>query len=141
MGRKRLYGSPAERQKAYRERLKSGKPDKPERALASYIEPRKGKKIGHHAGYEVRPEEFERFLEELRSGAQVIEACRVIARDQSTMYQHRKRNPEFAERWEEAWEQGTQVLEQEATRRGRGDAQAGAGGRARLGRRARGRGG
>jgi adenine-specific DNA methylase len=57
------------------------------------------------------------FLEAFASGTTVVEACRLSGLATSTVYTMRKRDEEFAARWADALEQGTEMLEAEARRR------------------------
>jgi len=50
------------------------------------------------------------FLDALATTGRVAEACRVVARDRSTAYQHRFQYPEFAAAWEKVERQRDQHL-------------------------------
>jgi hypothetical protein len=63
------------------------------------------------------------FLAALAEGATVTATAKKAGVDRSTAKRARQRNPKFAERWEDAWEQGTDVLEAEAIRRARDGAE------------------
>ena len=57
------------------------------------------------------------FLAALADGHSVREASRRSGLDWGVAYRHRKRDAEFDRAWVEAYESGTQVLEEEAFRR------------------------
>lgn len=63
------------------------------------------------------PEKEEEFLGELRKGLTVSGAAKVIKVVRQTCYEHRANSPEFATAWDEAIEEGTDYLEDEARRR------------------------
>lgn len=64
------------------------------------------------------PETEEKFLKKLiATGGNVSAACRVIKMARSTAYDHKEKDKEFARKWQEAVDQGTDNLEQEARRR------------------------
>lgn len=69
------------------------------------------------------PERDEIFYEALRSGLGPTKAAPQAGYSVPAVYTYRKQDPEFAARWEEAYEMGVQVqlaqLEDEADRRGR----------------------
>jgi hypothetical protein len=58
----------------------------------------------------------DRFIEALANGSTVTDAAVAARRSRKAMYNLRASDPEFAERWADAWEQGTDVLEREAQR-------------------------
>lgn len=60
------------------------------------------------------------FIEALTSTGNVSHAASVVGCNKTTVYNHRKSDPEFAAEWEEALEAGTEALEQEARRRAMG---------------------
>lgn len=57
------------------------------------------------------------FLAEVSKGAMLSEACATARISKSTAYQARKKDPEFAARFEEAMEASADLLEREAKRR------------------------
>jgi hypothetical protein len=59
------------------------------------------------------------FLERLFEGYSITAAARAARIDRSTAFKIRARDPEFALQWDEAIEMGTDLLEDEAVRRGR----------------------
>jgi transposase-like protein len=63
------------------------------------------------------PEKQEKFLEVLATGASVARAAAEIGAARSTVFGWKKDNPEFAERWDNAVETGTDLMEDEALRR------------------------
>jgi hypothetical protein len=64
------------------------------------------------------PEKYEKFLESLRkTGGNVARACKAEGIGRSTAYEWRDEDKEFAKRWDEAVDAGTDELEQEARRR------------------------
>lgn len=60
-----------------------------------------------------------KFLFALAIGASVARACQVADIDRTTAYQWREADPIFAELWQQAFDIGTDTLEDEAVRRGR----------------------
>lgn len=67
----------------------------------------------------IAPKDRDAFLEALSNGWTVRDAVKAAGgRHHSTWYELRKSDPDFASAWDEAWELGTQALEQEAFRRG-----------------------
>jgi len=60
---------------------------------------------------------LDRFIEALGSGATVSEACDEVGIGRRTAYDHRQRDEQFALRWADAIERGTEELETEAKRR------------------------
>lgn len=60
---------------------------------------------------------MEQFINELRRGASVSSAANFIAVSRTTVYEHREQNDEFKAEWEDAIEEGTDLLEDEARRR------------------------
>lgn len=65
--------------------------------------------LGHH--------KKEAFLDALREGATVKKACATVQVGRSTMYRERDNDPDFAAEWEDAYDEGADVLEAEAFRR------------------------
>jgi hypothetical protein len=59
-----------------------------------------------------RAKEKLRFLELLAAGSSVIRAAAAVDVARRTLYEWRAKDPEFAQAWDEAWEQGTDFLEQ-----------------------------
>lgn len=60
----------------------------------------------------------EQFLEALiETGGNVTKTCDMIALPRKTLYEHRKKDKQFAEDWDEAVDKGIDVLEDEAKRR------------------------
>jgi len=59
----------------------------------------------------------EAFLEALRKNANVSESCRAVDVNRMTVYEHRKRDPEFAKRWADAIEEAVDELELKAWQR------------------------
>ena len=59
----------------------------------------------------------QRFLEALANGWTVRAASTLTGRHHSSFYELRKADDSFADLWTEAWEAGTQAIEQEAFRR------------------------
>lgn len=62
-------------------------------------------------------EEFDAFFGYLAEGASITEACREIGVSTRSVQRRRKSDPEFAARFDEAYELSTQALEREAFRR------------------------
>ena len=62
------------------------------------------------------PEKEEKFLEVLATGASVARAAAEIGAARSTVFGWKKDNPKFAERWDNAVETGTDLMEDEALR-------------------------
>lgn len=58
-----------------------------------------------------------RFLEALRRGMSVTAAAQAIGVGRRTVYDWREADPDFASAWDEAVEDGTDLLEDEAWRR------------------------
>lgn len=64
------------------------------------------------------PEKEAKFIKSLVStGGNIARACRAAKVARSTVYDHKKKDPAFAQKWSEAVEQGIDELEQEARRR------------------------
>jgi hypothetical protein len=63
------------------------------------------------------PERAERFLELLAGGGSVTKAAEAIGRHRRTVYDWKARHEDFAQAWDEAVEAGTDLIEDEATRR------------------------
>ena len=63
------------------------------------------------------PENEEVFLEALAEGYSVRHAAKAIGAGRRTVYDWREEDPDFKRRWDEAIEDGTDVLEDEARRR------------------------
>jgi hypothetical protein len=59
----------------------------------------------------------ERFLELLANGWTVRAASKATGHNFGTWYELRREDEDFAKAWAEAWEQGTQAIEEEAFRR------------------------
>jgi hypothetical protein len=64
---------------------------------------------------------LDRFIEMLSRGATVTDGCRSAGIAKSTAYEYRRRNAQFAERWADALEAGTDHCETRHSR-GRGTA-------------------
>lgn len=58
-----------------------------------------------------------RFIELLASTGNVTEAARLIGTSRRNVYEHKKRDKEFAAAWDDALERGCDALEAEARRR------------------------
>jgi hypothetical protein len=65
------------------------------------------------------PEKDAIFLEALRNGASISSAAKSAAYGRTSIYQWRKDNADFAAAWDEALDEGTDVLEDEVMRRAR----------------------
>lgn len=63
------------------------------------------------------PKKRGRFLEALRGGATVKDAADQAGHARKTFYGLRNSDPAFAALWEEAYDEGTDILEREAQRR------------------------
>lgn len=59
----------------------------------------------------------EKFLARLREGFSILAACEASGLNRRVAYRHRETDPEFASAWDEALEEGTDRLEDEARRR------------------------
>ncbi|GIV18957.1 MAG: hypothetical protein KatS3mg023_1991 [Armatimonadota bacterium] len=59
----------------------------------------------------------EKFLAALSRGCSVSQAARLAGVSRQHAYRCRARSATFAEAWQDAWEQGTDALEDEAVRR------------------------
>lgn len=59
----------------------------------------------------------EAFIEALSGGATITHAARTVGAGRSTVYEWRDEDPEFARRWDEAYAEGADTIEQEAFRR------------------------
>lgn len=57
------------------------------------------------------------FLDDLSGGHTVTHAIRAAQISRDTAYRHRREDEAFAARWDDAYEEGTDVIEQEALRR------------------------
>lgn len=57
------------------------------------------------------------FIEALRDGHTISQACRTANLPRSTVYHRRTLQPTFAEAWDDAEDEGSDVMEQEAFRR------------------------
>lgn len=57
------------------------------------------------------------FIETIRQTASIAKACSAAAIDRTMAYEMKRTDPEFALRWESAYEDGTDALEDEAVRR------------------------
>ena len=64
------------------------------------------------------PRVEERFLKELAQESSVSRAAKSVGTGRSTVYQWRENDVNFAKRWDEAIEDGTDRMEDEAVRRG-----------------------
>ena len=64
------------------------------------------------------PKTAGKFLTALREGATVAGACKAAKIGRSTAYEWRGKDEDFAAAWDEALEDGTDALEDEAKRRG-----------------------
>ena len=62
-------------------------------------------------------EKREQFLDVLSRGGTVTKAARAIGIRRAYAYEVRDREPDFAARWEEAWAEGTETMEDEGHRR------------------------
>lgn len=63
------------------------------------------------------PEKDETFLEQLRRGTSVSGAAIAAGYSRTSVYEWRQEDEAFAKAWEDAWETGADVFEDEATRR------------------------
>lgn len=63
------------------------------------------------------PEVRAKFLDQLREGLTVKDAAAAVGIPRRTIAFWREEDPEFAKQWEEAYDEGTDVLEREAQRR------------------------
>lgn len=63
------------------------------------------------------PERDETFLQQLRRGTSVTGAAIAAGYTRSCVYDYRKKDEAFAQAWDDAWEAGADVFEDEATRR------------------------
>jgi hypothetical protein len=63
------------------------------------------------------PKNREKFLEALAKGSTVTIACRAAGMSRVAAYHWRKDDEDFAKAWDEAVEDGTDILEEEAKRR------------------------
>jgi hypothetical protein len=77
---------------------------------------------GHGASRVLTRRKRELFLEELAITSNVQHACRVAGIDHSSTYKFRARDPEFAQRWADAIDQGYDHLEAELLQEARGTA-------------------
>lgn len=57
------------------------------------------------------------FLRALEHGNSVSTACRLAGVSRATAYRARQRSPKFAQEWHDAWESGTDLLEDTAFER------------------------
>jgi hypothetical protein len=62
------------------------------------------------------PEAEEQFLAALRAGKSIAGAAGAAGLGRRTVYDWRERDPAFLERWDEAWDEGTDRLEDLALR-------------------------
>jgi phage terminase small subunit len=69
------------------------------------------------AHHRLTGERKRRFLDALREGATNAAAARAAGVSRMTAYRERARNPDFAAAWDDAIEDGTDRLEEEAMRR------------------------
>jgi hypothetical protein len=60
---------------------------------------------------------LDRFIAELAARSSITAACKAAGIGKVTAYDHRRRNEDFARRWSDALEEGTDQLEDEAHRR------------------------
>jgi hypothetical protein len=63
------------------------------------------------------PEKEGKFLEILATGASITRAAAEIGAGRSTVFEWKQRDPDFAARWDDAVEAGTDLMEDEALRR------------------------
>jgi hypothetical protein len=63
------------------------------------------------------PERKETFLEKLRENPNVTQAAKSIRISRKTLYEWRKNDETFAKEWDDAVQDGTDALEDEAVRR------------------------
>lgn len=64
------------------------------------------------------PEKDETFLNQLRRGTSVTGAAIAAGYSRRSVYEYKEADPEFAKAWDDAWEAGGDVYEDEAHRRG-----------------------
>ncbi len=69
--------------------------------------------LSRRKGTHVSRPEADGFLDALRKGHSMKRAAEMVGRPVRTFYYMRERDEEFARRWEEALEEGTQFLEDE----------------------------
>jgi hypothetical protein len=72
-------------------------------ALAAPVAPRKRQTVALR--------KRARFLELIRDGYSVRKACEELKIPRRTLYDHRNADPDFAQDWDDAWEQGADLLE------------------------------
>lgn len=101
----------AERQKAYRERKKRRKYTNSE-AVAARPRDEKGKILPLPA------EEFDRWLDVIAQGYSMRKAAAAVGHSRRSLDKWRQISPENEARYQEAFESGTQAMEDEAVRRG-----------------------
>jgi hypothetical protein len=65
----------------------------------------------------VTAEKKEQFLAAIRQGCTVSVASRALNIDPRSFYRHKVDEPDFAEDWNAAYKEGTELLEEEARRR------------------------
>jgi len=77
----------------------------------------KPNRASHAAGAKKTPANYEKFLEHLALTANITRSLEFAGISPTTLYNHRKADPEFAARWEEAWQRGYDTLEQKCADR------------------------
>lgn len=70
------------------------------------------------AASRVTHEKEQAFLELFRTNGNVTESAREVGHSRMTFYRHREKDREFAEQWDAALEEATELLEKEVRRRG-----------------------
>src|SRR4249920_3887094 len=65
-----------------------------------------------------KPKWADHFIRLLGEGCTIQGAARELGIHPNAVYDYRKRHPEFADAWDVAYAQGTDLLEEEAQRRG-----------------------
>lgn len=75
-------------------------------------------RVTRNSGRRVKPEKWDAFLELVREGNAIRHACLDVGIGRDTVYSRRKRDQAFADAMDEAFEEGGDVIEQEAFRRG-----------------------
>ena len=63
------------------------------------------------------PQKIQKFLDNVALGLPIVDAAQQASTTHVTLYRRRLKDPKLAEQWDEAYKQGTAVLEQEAQRR------------------------
>lgn len=71
---------------------------------------------GRHA--KLTEEEREKYLDLLRAGLSITDACQMLNRNKQTFTKYALTDPEFKAKIDEAWKEGADVLIEEAQRRG-----------------------